>query len=154
MAIKKGLRRGIGVALATGMMTAASVVLPAQATGAQTVSCYGDYCSGQDPADSGCAADAVTVSEVADEVASLQLRWSPTCKTNWARLIVYKTGKKLSPQGGLYAHQETGYEQSRYVPIGTGGTYWTPMIYSPHKKVRATFYDGGWVWNDTNTDYV
>lgn len=113
-----------------------------------SVSCYGDYCSGQDPAATGCEADAVTIAAVQldDGAGRVDLRWSPTCKTNWARWQQYPTGWcfNCAPLE-LLAVQDTGYTQKLdWFDAGTspqaGGTYWTPMIYSPVHKVWAGVY--------------
>jgi hypothetical protein len=121
-----------------------------------SVSCYGDYCSGQDPSATHCGDDAYTVTAYNDSYASLQLRWSPTCKTNWARLVVYPTGTSHAfTYGSLFAHQDTGYEQSTNTPIVTGTTtsttFWTPMIYSPTHCVKAVFYAQYHVYEKTET---
>lgn len=133
------------------------VLLPA-ASAAPTsapvdVTCWGDYCSGQDPAGTGCANDAYTVASFNDDYMSLQVRWSPTCQTNWARLVVYATNCCFT-YGSLYARQSTGYEQSTTTPLSTGGTYWTPMIYSPSHCVKAIFYPQFKTWNKVETTCV
>lgn len=122
---------------------------PANASTAE-VSCYGDFCSGSDPALSGCDTDAVTVAALQDDKGSgrLELRWSPTCQTNWARWQQYPTGWCLncSPLD-LLAVQDTGYTQHLVfsesdggTPAQGGGTYWTPMIYSPQHAVYAAMH--------------
>jgi hypothetical protein len=105
------------------------------APAAMAASCYGDYCSGRLPEQTGCAADAVTVSATNFSGGRLELRWSPTCKTNWARLQIYSGGFAYT----LSAVQDTGYAQNVQWPAGTPGpgTYWTPMIYSPVHRVQA-----------------
>lgn len=131
------------------------------------VGCWGDWCSGKDPQTTGCANGAITVSSVPIEkatvvpgtdqrywqqVAILDLRWSPTCKTNWARLSV-------TTQNGvnrLFVTQDTGYEQSKATAGWLGDTYpgvfYTAMIYSPVARCRAWITGGsfsrsstGWV---------
>jgi uncharacterized membrane protein len=110
---------------------------------AQAVSCYGDYCSGQDPMQTGCGNDATTVAWKDLTGERLELRWSPTCKTNWARLVVYPTGLGCVGGGDLVARQkDTNYTQHSWLGvyicyISTATTYWTPMIYSPVRLVRA-----------------
>jgi hypothetical protein len=129
-------RKTIKFALAAAAAAApmALLVPPAHA-----VSCYGDYCSGRDPESSGCSADAYTVAHarIAGTYVNVELRWSPRCKTNWAR-----TGwpGAYNPNN-LYAVQaQTGYTQRGVV--GNNGTYvWTRMIYSPRLGVSAR-YDG------------
>jgi uncharacterized protein DUF2690 len=92
------------------------------------VTCYGDYCSGQDPETTGCSAGAYTVTSVGYNGGTLEVRWSPTCKTNWARINVGWSGY-------FRIQQTTGYQQHY---SGTNGTYWwTSMIYSPTLGCRA-----------------
>lgn len=121
------------------VLLVAALAAPSQAGAA--VGCYGDYCSGRDPSSTGCSADGITVA--AKDVAGgrLELRWSPRCKTNWTRWQQYppRIGTPVPMQ--IRAVQDTGYTQRRNVAGSTGavrpGTYWTPMIYSPSRKVRA-----------------
>jgi hypothetical protein len=117
------------------------------------VSCYGDYCSGKDPLATGCNAGAKTFAAKELSGARLELRWSPTCKTEWARWIQYSSGHvglSADLPTELLAVQDTGYTQSAsYNPNGepenqaasstSNGitTSWTPMIYSPVHLVRA-----------------
>jgi hypothetical protein len=112
------------------------------------VSCYGDYCSGQDPVATGCDKDAITIAsaEPDDGAGQVDLRWSPTCKTNWARWQQYPTGWCVTcTPNALIAVQDTRYTQELdWFDNGTtpadNGTYWTPMIYSPVHKVYAGVY--------------
>ncbi len=106
---------------------------------AASVTCYGDYCSGQDPVATGCATDAVTFAWVDLSGARLDLRWSPTCKTEWARWQQYPGFSGDTPWQ-LSAIQDTGYTQSITYDINgpaAGTTTWTPMIYSPVHLVKA-----------------
>lgn len=124
---------GLAAALAAGVLVPAATgsVSPASA-----VTCWGDYCSGKDPEASGCSADAYTVvsARIPSTYAYVELRWSPTCKTNWARV---GSGYASMNPGALRAIQcATGYTQSGVV--GNNGTYgWTRMIYSPRYGVSA-----------------
>ncbi|MEU6313240.1 DUF2690 domain-containing protein [Streptomyces sp. NPDC047014] len=106
------------------------------------VGCYGDYCSGMDPGTTRCAEDAKTIAVKELTGAILELRYSPTCKTNWARYHQYPRGWYFggSPLA-LRAVQDTGYTQTYTFKLNEGAkeneTYWSPMIYSPVKLVRA-----------------
>src|SRR5690349_11402154 len=129
--------RLIGVlgAVALGLSGTVAVGSPALA-----VSCYGDYCSGKDPESSGCSADGVTVASGplwGTFNTYVELRWSPTCKTNWARIpATYGTSQ---PQA-LVAYQcPTGYQQVG-VSASNSTWSWSRMIYSPVKSVKA-------IWN-------
>ncbi|MET7284190.1 DUF2690 domain-containing protein [Kribbella sp. NPDC005582] len=111
--------------------------------------CYGDYCSGQDPAATNCAIGARTIYWVDLSGARLELRWSDRCQTNWARWNQYPVGMKSDQLVTLAAVQETGYTQTFQLGDGVNGspegTYWSPMIYSPTLKVKAaaTVWCGG-----------
>ena len=116
------------------------------------VSCYGDYCSGKDPQQTGCAADSYTTAYKDLAGKRLELRWSPTCRTNWARLVVYPTGVGCVTGGDLVAKQDTGYKQSSWLGvyicyISTATTYWTPQIYSPVRLVRAELANEYTAWS-------
>ncbi len=95
------------------------------------VGCYGDYCTGQDPEDTGCSADAVTVAYTPYRYGILELRWSNTCKTNWARINSSFTGSLEAQQ----TQQTTGHKQ--YFSRSNVSFAWTKMIYSPTLCVRA-----------------
>lgn len=134
----KPTRRKIGILTAT--LAAAAVGAVAAPSPALAASCYGDYCSGQDPQNTGCANGAYTTKHYDFGTADLQVRWSPTCQTNWARLVVY--GVVPNFRGGtLYAIQDTGYTQQTGVPNSgnMAATYWTPMIYSPVHQVKSRY---------------
>lgn len=138
--------------LVSVMGTAAigAVAIPSTAG---AVSCYGDYCSGQDPMATGCANDASVTDFVNGDNLRLELRWSQTCKTNWARVIVYPGW--LAPFD-LWAEQDTGYKQSsgggggmRY---STATPIWSRMIYSPNRCVWARVnHAPGYAWNMVST---
>ncbi|MEA2371082.1 MAG: hypothetical protein QOH12_1476, partial [Solirubrobacteraceae bacterium] len=125
---------------------------PASQSPAPTPSggCYGDYCSGKDPETTGCATGSTTLASNDLSGARLELRWSPKCKTEWARWIQYPEGLKSDIPTALFAIQDTGYTQSASYDINgmplnaaasvtSGGitTSWTPMIYSPVHLVHA-----------------
>jgi hypothetical protein len=115
-----------------------------------TVGCYGDYCSGKDPKQTGCSAGAQTLASKDMSGARLELRWSAVCKTEWARWIQYPIGFKSDLPMSLAAVQDTGYTKGVNFDVNgktenpaasqqSGGitTSWTSMIYSPVHKVKA-----------------
>src|SRR6266566_2975920 len=55
------------------------------------VTCSGNGCNGLDPISTGCARDAITVTTTGGSVSfrtgTIQLRYSPTCGTNWGRVL-------------------------------------------------------------------
>ncbi|WP_374121577.1 DUF2690 domain-containing protein [Arthrobacter sp. SLBN-112] len=105
--------------------------------------CYGDYCSGEDPVASGCSEGAVTLDSHVQELGGgiVELRYSPKCGTNWAKWTKYPTGWSMNCGiVGLRAVQDTGYTQAIDLTnktIKDGESLWSPMIYSPVKKVKA-----------------
>lgn len=105
--------------------------------------CHGDYCSGMDPVASGCAEGAKTLDSHVQGLGGgiVELRYSPKCGTNWARWTAYPTGWCMNCGiVGLRAVQDTGYTQSIDLTnkmIKDGESVWSPMIYSPVKKVKA-----------------
>jgi hypothetical protein len=115
------------------------------------VSCYGDYCSGKDPMSTGCNNGAITTAVLNLSWGTVNLRWSPVCKTNWARIYVYPT-RTLAP-GFVVAEQSTGYTQTGSIYAiasfsAQSETSWSPMIYSPSYCVRAGVNLGtGYSWN-------
>ena len=140
------------VAIAMALVAGTNLVRPPAASAA--VTCYGDYCSGQDPMATHCSDDGRTVaatdvyyrpfvSQTARYAGYLELRWSPTCKTNWAR---------FTPQAGfnyrLQAVQpETGYTQTQNA--NSWQSAWTSQIYSPAKCVYAYILVVDY-WSDGN----
>ncbi|MFG1881472.1 DUF2690 domain-containing protein [Micromonospora sp. NPDC049102] len=67
----------------------------------------------------------------------VELRWSPTCRANWARLPAVSGTNE--PQA-LVAYQcPTGYQQVG-VSASNSTWSWSRMIYSAYKSVRA-------IWN-------
>lgn len=57
------------------------------------VTCSRNGCTGQDPAATGCSADGTTLlskkilNASGQIIGEIDLRWSPTCQTNWARVV-------------------------------------------------------------------
>lgn len=124
---------------------------------ANAASCYGDWCSGQDPQATGCANGAFTTVSASVGVGSLEIRWSPACQTNWARITLYPTGNRCVVESYLDAIQEGGYKQSKTVPTTCHTrsyvNYWTPMIYSPVKRVKGRIQSYGLFTQVTETGW-
>lgn len=171
--LTKIMRRGratVTLLLAILGASLAMVVIPVPALAA--VSCNGDYCSGQDPRDTGCADDGVTVAyrdfAQGNTSGRLELRWSGRCQTNWSRVTVYQVPwYNWATTGTVSAVQrDTGYTQRAEVPRADNTVQvWTPMIYSPVRQVQARYHTEtnpcrSWVTNcqwsplDVATDWV
>ncbi|GGS54883.1 DUF2690 domain-containing protein [Actinokineospora fastidiosa] len=137
--ITKKLMTAVIVTLAAflGLLVpAAASAVPTTAAGI-TAGCYGDYCSGKDPEAMGCSGDAVTTASARAGNFTLELRWSPSCKTNWARI-------QNGYSGSLWVVQTTGYKQG--YSTKNGYFLWTKMIYSPSYLCRGEAGDvrTGW----------
>jgi hypothetical protein len=102
--------------------------------------------TGSDPLASGCAADAYTVaswgvynSKYGQYQGTVELRASPSCGTNWARITSTVAGNRIftgiQVVSGGYGGQSTGraaYDVS---------TTWTDMVYAPgHTCVNVYAY--------------
>ena len=106
-------------------------------------------CDGHDPGSTGCSAGAKTVKyknmywwKDGRYIGRLELRWSPTCKTNWARVSmvgewpVEELTIKRSSDGTHYTNSSA-----------STNTLWTKMVYSPTEACAYTEIDqGAWVY--------
>lgn len=94
---------------------------------AQAASCSGRGCNGMDPSVTGCSAGS-TIADTDRMFTSgtAELRWSPTCKTNWVRVSNYAGG-----DSALRITVWTGGERVGFVAPGTPGNHWGNMVYAP-----------------------
>ncbi|WP_369146319.1 DUF2690 domain-containing protein [Streptomyces sp. R44] len=131
------LTRKLATAGSTLALAASGLLLASSPASAAT-SCYGPSCTGLDPATSICQNDARTV---ATNSIGTELRYSPTCRSAWARQ------SSNSPMI-IWVESNTGlYKEARY----TGsGTVWTPMIDDKGIIGRACGYITGFEWNCTS----
>jgi hypothetical protein len=109
---------GIVMALTAGaIFVAVEPSTPAFASG----SCYANSCTGQDPVATGCWADAITVQTVQQGSVLLDLRYSPSCAANWARM--------RNAQFGWHVTVYNTWGQSEDVTYWFGDTtVWTAMV--------------------------
>lgn len=124
-------------------IAATGTLLGVGAGPANAISCSGAGCTYQDPQTSGCSADAVTVASYKLPAVQqrLELRWSPRCKTNWARMYLdpYPTWlRAVQPDRGDGIPRVTQLS-------GRNDTYsWSAMIYSPTLCVYADVQTAFW----------
>jgi hypothetical protein len=122
----------------TSVVVGAPVLVAVTPMTANAATCYGNWCSGQDPHATGCDVGAISFASarIPSTWTYIELRWSPSCKTEWARVL---SGYGESYRWGLQVTQpRTGYTQSGVV--GSNGTYsWTRQIYSPQLCVYASW---------------
>ena len=118
----------MGMTALVGVSTAAASTT---LHGHSRVPCSAKGCNGQDPLMTGCAADARTVQTAVLSTAFVQLRYSPTCGTNWGRVI-----SRVS-LGHLFVRIERIDGLSYFGSISTGTLMFSPMVYAPLVKARA-----------------
>jgi len=98
------------------------------------VTCSGNGCNGLDPAVTGCDLDAYTVSTTGGTVSfrtgTIQLRYSPTCGTNWGRVF--------SSVGNTQLTVSIRRDDGRfYFTVGFGTRLWSPMVFARNVKAKA-----------------
>lgn len=132
-------------AAGTGPVSAptAAVTPAAPAVG---VTCTGTGCDRKDPIETGCAKDARTVASapIRDEIwnrdiGTVELRWSPTCQTNWSRATVNFYSENLAnwAVGVVRQRDEYHVEHDLVARLQPGGVNYSDMIYAPTDAVYA-----------------
>jgi len=96
------------------------------------VTCSGNGCNGLDPVATGCARDGITVTggTVTFRTGTIQLRYSPTCGTNWGRVF--------SNIGNAQLWASIRRDDGRfYFTVGSGTRLWSPMVFARNVKAKA-----------------
>src|SRR4051812_49151175 len=92
------------------------------------VSCSGTACNQLDPNATYCKNDAVTVATTFAQGVQIDLRWSPSCKTNWGRSTSSQSNNHIiyveTPNWPYTGHMET-------LSDGSGTVRWSKMWYAP-----------------------
>lgn len=128
-------------------------------------SCSGSQCTGKDPVATGCASNITVLSSANLRISystskfawgKVDLVYSNTCKTKWARVTSYNL--KVQPDGATvnwdYVFmkkygQTAGYYQKK----GVGTTIWTSQIYAPNVSWMACGSLGEGYYNFAS-DYI
>jgi hypothetical protein len=115
------VRRVAGALVGATALGASMFVIGTPA--AHAAACYGSGCDGLDPQATGCYADAITPAGAGTIWAGgvkLELRYSPSCGANWARMTPGQFGWHF------YVHNANGaYHDS--TGLGESST-WTAMV--------------------------
>jgi Protein of unknown function (DUF2690) len=77
------MRKIAGAVAATGAVLVTLFVAP---TAAHAATCHAFTCTYKDPQATGCAADAITAKSKVSLGRTVELRYSPTCRSAWARI--------------------------------------------------------------------
>jgi len=139
------------VTLSILMLAAAFSAIAVAPTPAAAVGCSGTGCNGQDPGTTGCSSGSYTVYSVSKQFYAsgnfwatlrVDLRWSPTCKTNWARGVITSSNpsnssfqiqvylQQVAAGGGYGTLWDTEY-------TGIGRQVYGDMWYAPTQPLRA-----------------
>jgi len=94
------------------------------------VTCSGNGCNGKDPEATGCAADAYTVQTAVLSSSFVELRFSPTCGTNWGRVLSRIGFVNLF----VRVDRIDGLSYSR---MSAGTLLFSQMVFAPTVKARA-----------------
>jgi len=108
--------------------------------------CSGSNCTGKDPYGEHCNTGTYYVVQSVPLLASdgsgrsggyLQLWWSDTCQTNWARVVVYGSTNAFQILASAWTpgtkEQSTNcYIGSGCVSSGVNWVWWSPMVYAPN----------------------
>lgn len=121
------LRKRFFGLLSTASLLGMLIVPATAATNAYAVGCYAESCSGLDPIQEGCSADAVTIYQLNNVgfwgEGTLQLRFSVRCQAAWAK--VFNDG---FANNDIASVQNTeGWDTFRSVDYNGGDAY-TDMV--------------------------
>ena len=121
--------------LAAAAATAATSAVPAKAAQA---TCSNQGCNGKDPQATGCSTTfqarsirTAAIRSHGKQVGWVELRWSPFCGNNWARVISQVGTANLSATA-------TRADGAKMSASGTGTVLWTRMIFGRDLCVSAT----------------
>jgi hypothetical protein len=136
MATRRMLAR-TGVCAATIVLVGAPTVASAATnhfSGSTTCTNWG--CTGKDPQLSGCGWDARSIRSTpivsnGKTVGWVDLRWSPTCGNNWARVRSAIGVQQLTATA-------TRADGAKQRASATGTATWTPMVFGRDQCVSAT----------------
>ncbi|MEV4971370.1 XRE family transcriptional regulator [Streptomyces scopuliridis] len=103
------------------------------------VKCGGDACTGKDPEEMGCGGEFVeTVASATVGTALIEVRYSKTCSTAWARITNAAVGDEVRITAGGETNGQTG-------EVETATNAYTPMVAAPDSagaKACATLASG------------
>ena len=120
---------------AGAVILASAVSLPTlSAASAHAATCSGYGCDYQDPIATGCSSGAYTVASApityqGITYGTVELRWSPTCQTNWARTTVNNSYLGLTRYANVY--RESPFAQADWHYTGPGNPVYGNMLYAP-----------------------
>jgi hypothetical protein len=97
-------------------------------------------CDGKDPKDGGCAGDAYTVPGFTrtHSWGTIELRWSPSCQTNWTRFTAgYRSLWDISVER-QQTKTQSHLRVNNIVTVDGGAQWYTDMVYAPGPAQACT----------------
>ena len=140
-------RRVVMASVVLGLPAVVCIASPAEAA---APNCSYVFCEGKDPEATRCAQGSRTVAPAVSiknssgtVVATVELRWSPTCRTNWTRVTAKNASRRT-----LTAKVVTSTGGSQKSATRVASQLWSPMVYAPNVCARGS----GWVtWSNEAT---
>lgn len=129
---------GLGTLALASVPVAAAATTGTHAPARAAAACSNQGCNGKDPQSTGCsttfqARDIRTapIMSHGKQVGLVELRWSPFCGNNWARVTSMVGTANL-------AATATRHDGAKMSAGGRGTVLWTPMIFGRDLCVSAT----------------
>ncbi|MCG5214368.1 DUF2690 domain-containing protein [Streptosporangium soli] len=111
---------------------------PASAGDRVRAGCDGQGCNGRDPIQAGCVAGSYTAARVSTYEGLFELKYSPACHANWAKV------SGSYPGVGLWVQNTNGDVEVFNVPKGHNNAY-TDMV-NGYPRARAGGASGHTAW--------
>jgi hypothetical protein len=156
-------RRWLAMIGAPSILLGSMLAVAPAAQAGTGIRCFGDTCNGEDPANSfnqysgtECSSGAWTVhSEQAPDVGgTLELRWGPSCLTNWTRFTPANNDQyeiwvvRMSNPAVIAG---TGVGQRYIFSNGQGVAHYSDQVYSPNDPAAACVIDDTTRWSTCYT---
>ncbi|MEU0241537.1 DUF2690 domain-containing protein [Nocardiopsis sp. NPDC006198] len=123
----------LALLVAVAAPASADTTVPERSGADDAVSAAHVY-DGADPQATGCSAGATTAAQATRDGMTFQLRWSPSCQTNWVRILNYPGNVPPSQRDGLWMDvhdRDRPHKESFTGSTSISGTRWGNMVYSP-----------------------
>ncbi|MFF1903618.1 DUF2690 domain-containing protein [Kitasatospora sp. NPDC058218] len=134
----RAVKSMFGIAMAATALAGFAAPTASATTTHVTAGCYGSSCWQSDPIEMGCSTDAYTVESVDTVYGTIELRYSPACAANWARV------SGASDERRFWVQNSNG-QIAYWMTIGSTG--YGNMV-DGRSQARACFSDGttctGW----------
>lgn len=101
------LNRRFAVGLSSAALLCGTIAFTAPtAHAAAAGTCYGSSCTGIEPNGTTCANDAITAKQVTSGGRTIQLRYSPSCRAAWGKILGASVGDWISVSNSSGTYRE------------------------------------------------